>query len=158
MSTDEKPKWIKSPEELKGAKTPTYIEKIEAHVCPTFDADKGARMEAVRMKMLMSQGELASLLGISQSIVSKLERGAVSQASFTLGRLRAVFGTYFHFILFGTGDANQWNLGHIHRKFWDTRLRVRRKPGSGLWKREQYEKGVFEYWKGRVKKGGNFGS
>lgn len=150
MSTDEKKltKYIKSPEELRGAPTPSYIERVENRVAPLFSAEVGQRMQLVRMKMLLDQAQLGELLGTSQQQISKLERGHIEQAPFTLGRLRAVFGRNFHFILFGS-DADAWNVRQIKKTFWDTKLRIRRKEGSGKWITEQRLAGKPEYWKKR---------
>jgi hypothetical protein len=152
MSTREKKlnKFIKSPEELKGAPTPNYISKIEHLVRPLFDADMGSRLELIRVKLLMSQTELAAKLGIKQTQLSKLENGYLEVAPFTLGTLRAATLEHFHFILFGTGNAAGWNVGHLYSKFWDERLKKRRKPGSGAWKTEQFRAGIPFYFKGKL--------
>lgn len=150
--------WQKDP------KSNRYIAQIEEHVRPIFNADSGARLELIRMKMLMSQGELAELLGTSQQQISKLERGHLDQAPFTLARLRAVIDTHFHFILFGSGPADQWSVRKIHTEYWKHRLKTRRIPGSGTWHTEQQAmsfKHVLPYhWKGRLhgpkKKDGSF--
>ena len=147
MSSDEKlNKFIKSPEELKGAKTPSYIERIEHRVIPLVDSNMGSRFRMVRQKMKMDQGEIAELLGSNQKQISNLEIGRLEHAPFTLGRMRAVFGKNFHFILFGTGDANYWNGAQINRDYWHERLKVRRKPGSGAWITERRREQMRQFF------------
>lgn len=104
---------------------------MEARVCPIIDKDAGARLAVVRMKMLMNQAEAADLLGLSQPTYSKLERGFMEVAPFTLAKLRAVFGTNAHFIILGSNNPESWPFQSAHKEFWKAKLTLRRKPGSG---------------------------
>jgi transcriptional regulator with XRE-family HTH domain len=149
--------FIRSPEELKGAKVPSYIEKVESLVHPAFGAAMGERMQIVRWKMFIDQTELGEKLACSQQVISRLEQGRYEIAPFTLGALRAVFGVYINFILFGTGAPNSWNVTHLKRQYHDVKHRVRRKPGSGIWKKEAVQKQNEAYWD-RVKKSGKSGA
>lgn len=106
-------------------------DRLDQLTSPKFSADAGSRFRMIRMKMLVDQAEIGELLGISQQQVSKLEKGHLEHVGFSTARFKAVFGKWYTFVLFGT-DFPELNPAHIHQKYWDTRLRIQRKPGSGL--------------------------
>lgn len=114
----------------------SLVEKLEHAVKPVFDDGSGSRLKLVRMKMLMSQAEAAELLGCSQQQLSKLEKGHLETAPFTMARLKAVFGREYKFILTGAGGFHS-SPGYVHKTYWKTRLKKERKPGSGLRKAKQ---------------------
>jgi transcriptional regulator with XRE-family HTH domain len=108
-------------------------QRFDQHVAPIFGKEAGVRMSLVRMKMLMDQKELGEVLGISQQQVSALESGRMTQAPFTLARLKAVFDLHYAYILTGVrGETWTIEANYIRLKYYDFRHRVRRKPGSGL--------------------------
>lgn len=111
----------------------TYIERIEANVSPIFTPEAGDRFRLIRMTMLIDQAEMGELLGLSQQQISFLERGRIEHPPFTLALLRATVGEYWTFILFGTGRGQELDArgGFVKQKYWHTRLKIRRKPGSG---------------------------
>lgn len=116
-------------------------QRFDQHVAPIFGKEAGVRMSLVRMKMLMDQKELGDLLGVSQQQVSGLETGRITQAPFTLARLKAVFDLHYAYILTGVrGEAWAIDANYIRLKYYDFRHRVRRKPGSGLHKQKTFKR------------------
>ena len=114
-------------------------ENKDAFVSPIFDAHAGERMRLVRMKRLWDQAELGEQLGISQQQVSGIESGKVRHVEFTMERFKAVFGATHKHILYST-YMGQFTPSQIHKTYWETRLRLRRKnktemPRTEGWKR-----------------------
>lgn len=101
---------------------------------PIFNAEIGERMKYMRMKMKMDQKELGAKLGVSQQTISSLETGKirVPEKPFTTHQFLEVFGKLASHVLYGTND---FPYGHITREYWDARLKINRKPGSGAWKK-----------------------
>lgn len=101
-------------------------ESKDAHVSPIFDKLKGERMRLVRMRQLWEQAELAEMLGLSQKQVSKIEQGKLNHVDITMEKFKTVFGNWHKYILYGT-YMGSISPGEIHKRFWETRLRLRRK-------------------------------
>lgn len=95
--------------------------------------EMGRRLALVRMKRLMDQREMARALGLErngQGTVSRIELGRLPVTErLTVATLKKTFHTEFMFIVFGS-NPERFNAGVIVRKYWDTRLRVRRKNRS----------------------------
>lgn len=95
-----------------------------------WTSEIGKRMALVRMKMLKDQTEISREFKMNQPSYSKLERGAIRVTEkVTVADLKRVYGSAFSFIVFGT-SPERYNSGVITRKYWDTRLRERRKNKS----------------------------
>lgn len=110
------------------------FKKLADSVAPVFDKERGRRMEYMRKARLMDQRELGILLGVTQQMISKLERGVtpVSRVPITLSQLYEVFGCTTHHILFGSG---KFNYEEINRLYW--REKDRRK-GNRTANRDTY--------------------
>lgn len=87
---------------------------------PIFNAEMGARLRLMRMKLLMDQRELGAKLGIGQQQVSRLESGKIVtlERPFTCAKLREVFGDLYMFILLGR-NPERFPSGHIGKAYWD---------------------------------------
>lgn len=107
------------------------------HTCPFFDEESGSRFALVRMRMLMDQRSMGELLGVSQQQISQLERGRLAQPPFNMARFKAVFGDFYSFVLLGSQPKREMNPSYVTRLYWETKLKTRRKQGSGLWKKEE---------------------
>lgn len=118
-------------------------DKLDQIVTPILSEEMGTRLKLVRMKMLLDQREMGDLLGISQQQMSKLEAGKLDQAGFTLARFKAVFGKFYTFILFGSQVSSD-NWGYVRKRYWDVKLKVRRKQGSGAWKKQNTQGSATE--------------
>lgn len=56
--------------------------------------------------MKLKQAELGKLLGVSQSIISRLENGQMKHGDFNTGQLKTVLGLHFQYFLTGAGKEN----------------------------------------------------
>lgn len=95
---------------------------MEDLATPIFDAAMGERLMVARKMSLLTQGELAEKLALSQTTVTDLELGrlAVPRFPFTISRLREVFPDQFNFILFAKGDKSV-RRSEIHFRFLERR-------------------------------------
>lgn len=95
------------------------FQKLSETVAPIFDADRGRRLEIMRKALLLDQKQLGARLGVSQQMISKLERGItpVSRKPITLAQLYSVFGCTTDHILFNA-DKKDFNYEHINQKYW----------------------------------------
>lgn len=95
--------------------------------------EMGRRLALVRMKRVMDQREMARALGLErngQGMISRLELGRLLVTDrLTVATLKKTFPTEFMFIVFGS-NPERFNAGVIVRKYWDTRLRIRRQNKS----------------------------
>lgn len=111
-------------------------DRLYQKLTPIFDPDLGKRMGIIRMKMLMDQTELGQLLAVSQQMISNLESGKTRVTdSFNYARFKAIFGDFTSYIMNGA-DSSSINPAYIRQRYWETKLKTRRKPGSGLWKKD----------------------
>jgi transcriptional regulator with XRE-family HTH domain len=92
---------------------------LESVCTPIFDKEMGERMKLMRMRLLIDQAELGERLGVSRSVISRLEKGhlRVPEAPFTLERLMEVFGKTTSFLVYGTNPEN-FNPKYIASKYW----------------------------------------
>jgi transcriptional regulator with XRE-family HTH domain len=102
-----------------------YFEVSET-VAPIFSLERGRRLELVRKSMLLDQAQLAERLGVTQQIISKLERGItpVSRKPIALAAFYRVFGCATHHILFGL-DAHLFNRELINKQYWTEKDRTK---------------------------------
>jgi transcriptional regulator with XRE-family HTH domain len=88
------------------------FEKIMMRASIVFDPEMGRRLNYARQKMKNAEGkpilqaELARLLGVSQATISKIETGKQTGTIINVGRIRAVLGKHFNFVLTGEGAEN----------------------------------------------------
>lgn len=101
------------------------IDDLYQVVTPIFDGLMGQRMELARMKMLMSQSEVAGFLGISQQTLSGLERGIfkVPKIPFSLYRFMLLFKAHSKFVLLGQ-NADLYDRNTIEKNYWIARLNM----------------------------------
>lgn len=113
------------------AKASTTSEVYQV-VTPVFDVAMGERLRLMRMKQGLDQGDLAQLLGVSQSIVSRLERGQgkTCESPFSVARMQEVFGKDTLFILLGL-NPERFSERAIGQKYWSKRNKQNKGKGRG---------------------------
>lgn len=81
--------------------------KWECFLSPVFDSTRGQRLRHIRDLMTLDQKAMASLLGISQPMLSRIENGTCDQIPVTLQRLRVVLkNDYLRYVLTGEPIKN----------------------------------------------------
>ncbi|NTU84957.1 MAG: helix-turn-helix transcriptional regulator [Chloroflexales bacterium] len=74
---------------------------------PTIDAQVGERLRAARLRAVLTQGELASALGVDRSTVAKWESGERAMTVAALTRVAHVLGVTPTSILEGSRRSAQ---------------------------------------------------
>lgn len=69
---------------------------------PVFNKEMGRRLMIARCKMKLKQDELAKLLGVNQSEVSRIELNRIEVGNFTTGKLKEALGRHFDYVFHGT--------------------------------------------------------
>ena len=119
-------------------KTRSRQEHLDSVLRPIIDKDAGYRFSTIRMSMLLDQSQVGEFLGMKQQQVSALERGRLDCVPFTFARFKAVFADTWGFILLGTGVGAKIPADFVAKKYWNSRLKNNRKPGSGKWKTKRF--------------------
>lgn len=76
-----------------------YLEKTT----PVFDLEMGKRLRVAREKADLTQKQLADLLGLTQTDISRLETGRTSQVNVTCEKFRIALGEHFEYMLIRQG-------------------------------------------------------
>ncbi len=88
------------------------------YLTPIWTKEMGARLITARMKMDLDQTQLGKKLGVSQTVVSKIETGRIGvvRAGITLAKLIEVFDADVDYILLGTNE-DATPTAYIHRVY-----------------------------------------
>lgn len=102
---------------------------LEEICVPIFNAEMGARFKLMRMRNLWDQKQLGQKLALPQKTISELETGkiAIPRFTFTIAKLREIFGEDTNFILFGS-SAGRFDASAIQAKFFEAKYHTERKP------------------------------
>lgn len=100
----------------------TTSEKLDLVTTVIFTPEVGHRMKVARMELGLDQAQLGEKLGVSQQIISRLERGVMktSENPCTLAQFKEVFGRRYTYVLIGTGSEATFE-GKIRVKYWKNR-------------------------------------
>lgn len=70
---------------------------------PAFSPEMGERLKTVRLKLKKTQREMAELLGLNQTEISRIESGKNINAMPTCERFKSVLGDDFEYFLTRSG-------------------------------------------------------
>lgn len=87
------------------------------NLTPIWSPEMGDRLKIARMKLKLSQGELAALLAITQSTVSKLECGVVQVALLPLSVLKFALTDHLTYVLWGSRES-AYSPNYIIQEYW----------------------------------------
>lgn len=71
-----------------------------------FNEAMARRFRYARLKMKLTQGRLAELLGVSQKTLSQIETGRTLVPNVSYQRFRSIMGKHLPYIIWDTGQEN----------------------------------------------------
>lgn len=69
---------------------------------PVFGLEMGQRFKTARMKMQMTQVEMAKRLGLTQTDICRLETGKLERVSLTTQEFKTALGEHFGYVIVGS--------------------------------------------------------
>lgn len=118
---------------------------LEDVVTPIFDFAMGQRLATARMQKLWRLEDLAPKLGLSSTVLGRLESGqlAVAKHAFSVSKLEDVFGELgTKYILLNKYGAT-YDQARISNKFWSKVRRERKpKPKGEHWTLKRLQQGL----------------
>jgi transcriptional regulator with XRE-family HTH domain len=120
-------------------------EMLFTRLTPLFSPEMGNRLMWARMKARLSQAELGQFLGVSQSVISDIERGKSRVSEFTFSRFKAVMGDRSTAFVMTGAYADAFPCSEIRKTYWDVRQKkrvpssrtIRRVRAQEMWRKPE---------------------